>query len=121
MVAQSRSTRSPASSPKSRWFCRAQLRCSLTARNRPHVRFWPKAIPRVAFDVAFGGKADMTVCRCPLSRSLLGVEPTAAEQNGITQGFLVFFGFEKRACVNTCVNKMAILLRPGFASQRLRG
>src|SRR5215470_6331397 len=25
---------------------------------------------------AFGGKADMTVCRCPLSRSLLGVKRT---------------------------------------------
>ena len=25
---------------------------------------------------AFGGKADMTVCACPLSRSLLGVKQT---------------------------------------------
>jgi hypothetical protein len=28
-----------------------------------NVRFWPKAdIPYVAFDVAFGGKADMAYC-----------------------------------------------------------
>ena len=30
----------------------------------------------VAFDVAFGGKADMTVCENPLSRSLLGIKQT---------------------------------------------
>jgi hypothetical protein len=30
----------------------------------------------VAFDIAFGGKADMTVCGNPLSRSLLGVKRT---------------------------------------------
>src|SRR5262245_13065799 len=35
-------------------------------------RTWPSALHMSAF----GGKADLTVCRCPLSRSLLGVERT---------------------------------------------
>src|SRR5262245_43250562 len=34
---------------------------------------WPVA-PHMS---AFRGKADMTVCRCPLSRSLLGVKRTS--------------------------------------------
>src|SRR5262249_40318869 len=45
-------------------------------------------------------------CASALHMSALGgVERTAAEQNGITQGFLVFFSFEKPACLNGCVNK----------------
>src|SRR5262245_703109 len=32
-------------------------------RAMQNVRYWPKAgIPNVAFDVAFGGKADMAFC-----------------------------------------------------------
>src|SRR5262252_3121366 len=41
--------------------------------------FGPKQTSLVALHMsAFGGKADMTVCRCPLSRSLLGVKRTWA-------------------------------------------
>src|SRR5262245_58223950 len=41
------------------------------------VRFWPLAdIPHVAFDVAFGGKADSTISGNSLSRSLSGVKRT---------------------------------------------
>ena len=40
--------------------------------------FGPKQTLAVALhESAFGGKADMTVCRSPLSRSLLGVERTS--------------------------------------------
>src|SRR5262249_37125333 len=40
--------------------------------------FGPKQTSQVAPHVsAFGGKADLTVCRCPLSRSLLGVKRTS--------------------------------------------
>jgi hypothetical protein len=42
---------------------------------------------------------------CPLS----GVERTAGEQSGTTQGFLAFFSFEKPACVNGCVNKRTVV------------
>src|SRR5215472_16943635 len=39
----------------------------------------PKQTWRIALHMsAFGGKADMTVCRSPLSRSLLGVKQTWA-------------------------------------------
>src|SRR5262249_25443342 len=41
--------------------------------------FGPKQTSLVALHMsAFGGKADMTVCRCPLLRSLLGVQRTLA-------------------------------------------
>jgi len=40
---------------------------------------------------AFGGKADMTVCGSPLSRSLLGVERTFFAQSAGPQSFLAFF------------------------------
>src|SRR5262245_14868794 len=41
--------------------------------------FGPKQTSLVALHMsAFGGKADMTVCRCPLSRSLLGLKRTWA-------------------------------------------
>src|SRR5215471_21105522 len=54
------------------------------------VRYWPTAdMRKCTAHVCFGG----------------GVERTDAEQNGITQGFLVFFSFEKPACLNSCVNK----------------
>src|SRR5262245_2339161 len=50
----------------------------ITTRQRPHhVRFWPKADITSALHMsAFGGKADMTSCGSPLSRSLLGVKQT---------------------------------------------
>src|SRR5262249_326669 len=43
-----------------------------------HVCFWPKAdIPSCTpHTPTFRGKADMTVCESPLSRSLLGVKRT---------------------------------------------
>jgi len=41
------------------------------------VRFWPKAdMSYCTAHVCFGGKADMTVCGNPLSRSLLGAKRT---------------------------------------------
>src|SRR5215475_14374758 len=40
--------------------------------------FGPKRTSLVALHMsALGGKADMTVCGCPLSRSLLGVKQTS--------------------------------------------
>ena len=46
-------------------------------QSNANVRYWPFAdIPYVAFDVAFGGKADITKRTCPLSWSLLGVKRT---------------------------------------------
>ena len=39
------------------------------------VRFWPKA--DMSNCTAFEGKADMTFCGSPLSRSLLGVKQTS--------------------------------------------
>src|SRR5215475_8191953 len=39
--------------------------------------FGPKRTPQVALHMsAFGGKADMNSCGCPLSRSLSGVKQT---------------------------------------------
>jgi hypothetical protein len=39
--------------------------------------FGPKqTLARAAHMSAFGGEADLTVCRCPLSRSLSGVKRT---------------------------------------------
>jgi len=43
--------------------------------NSGDVRFWPKADMSSALqESAFGGKADMTIGTCPLSRSLLAVK-----------------------------------------------
>src|SRR5215475_8329267 len=49
---------------------------------------------------AFGPKRTSLV-----APHIRGVERTAEEQNSSTQGFLAFFSFEKRVCVNGCVNK----------------
>jgi hypothetical protein len=44
---------------------------------RFNVSFWPKKTSQVALHMsAFRGKADMTLCRNPLLRSLLGVKRT---------------------------------------------
>src|SRR5215469_11559797 len=41
--------------------------------------FGPKqTLPGALHESAFGGKADMTVCGSPLSRSLLGVKQTSS-------------------------------------------
>jgi hypothetical protein len=60
------------------------------------VRYWPLAdIGENAFNVAFGGKADMTLCGNPLSRSLLGVKRTslfAAQLSAFEPKRLIAFG-----------------------------
>ena len=49
----------------------------MTAHGLAHVCFWPKQTLSFAPHMsAFGGKADMTLCGNPLSRSLLVVKRT---------------------------------------------
>jgi hypothetical protein len=58
--------------------------------------FGPKQTSALALHMsAFGGKADMTVCGSPLSRSLLGVERTFLHKALGRNGFLHFLRLEK--------------------------
>src|SRR5262245_12825740 len=57
--------------------------------------FGPKRTSLVAPHMsAFGGKADMTVCGSPLSRSLLGVKRTFAAKFIVTHNSLAARGFQ---------------------------
>ena len=74
MAARSRSILSRANSPRSGSSCRALLRPSEVG---PMSAFGPKQTwPRAVHMSTFGGKADMTIGTCPLSRSLSGVKQT---------------------------------------------
>src|SRR5262245_60705766 len=69
---------------------------------------------------AFGGKADMTFCACPLLRSLLGVKrtwPVALHMSAfdpkrtfVQYGSSPFFSSSRLSCREICLNQLLSLI-----------